>query len=253
MSVTQTDFRQAILDSRRPVPDGLIDPEGRPAGKRFDVYRNNVAVGLTEALRVAFPVIRQLLGDENFDGLSGIFLRRYPPSSPLLMFYGAEFPDFLAGMEQLAHLGYLPDVAQIEQAIRHSYHAADIAPIGPEELQNLPPEALMQCRMVLSPAVQLIRSPWPAHAIWQAHQPDGGPKPEMRAEDVLIARPDYDPIVTCLPTAGGAFVAALQAGATFGAALEQAQAENENFDLSTTLAHLLSGQAITQINPEETP
>ena len=44
---------------------------------------------------------------------AGIFLRQHPPSSPLMMFYGEAFPEFLAGMQQLSHLGYLPDVARL--------------------------------------------------------------------------------------------------------------------------------------------
>ena len=50
MTVSQLDFRTAMLDAAVDVPDGLIDANGNPAGQRFSVYRNNVAVSLTEAL-----------------------------------------------------------------------------------------------------------------------------------------------------------------------------------------------------------
>ena len=43
----QSDFTAAILDPDAPVPPGLLDPEGRPAGKRFNVYRNNLAASLS--------------------------------------------------------------------------------------------------------------------------------------------------------------------------------------------------------------
>ena len=253
MSVGQTDFRAALLDASVPTPAGLVDPEGRPAGKRFDVYRNNVAVSLTEALKTAFPVIHKLLGDENYNGIAGIFLRRHPPTSPMMMFYGAAFPDFLAGFEPLQHLGYLADVARVEQALRHSYHAGDAAAIDPARLQAMTPEALMAARLVFAPAMGLVRSTWPIHAIWQFNQPQGGPKPEMRPEDVLISRPDYDPTVSLLPPGGGAFVAALQSGETLAAAVEQATTDYDDFDLTTTLGLLLGGGCIIDILGEETP
>ena len=62
MSVTQTEFRSAILDPDVARPAGLVDGQGRAAGRRFDVYRNNVAVSLSEALETAFPVIAKLVG-----------------------------------------------------------------------------------------------------------------------------------------------------------------------------------------------
>ena len=77
MTVGQESFTEALLTPEHPVPDGLIDPAGRPAGKRFDVYRNNVAVSLTGALETAFPVIRKLVGDvfgvEAMDDAGGQF------------------------------------------------------------------------------------------------------------------------------------------------------------------------------------
>ena len=84
MSVTQKDFRTAILDGTAATPEGLRNAKGGPAGRRFDVYRNNVAVSLTEALETGFPVIRKLLGEENFKGLTGIYLRQSPPESPMM-------------------------------------------------------------------------------------------------------------------------------------------------------------------------
>ncbi len=53
----QTTLRRAILDPLATVPDGITDDRGRPALRRFAVYRNNVVVSLTEALETAFPVV----------------------------------------------------------------------------------------------------------------------------------------------------------------------------------------------------
>ncbi|MDC0660714.1 DNA-binding domain-containing protein [Leisingera sp. SS27] len=248
MSVSQTEFTRAMMDAGQPVPDGLIDHQDQPAGRRFSVYRNNVAVSLTEAMHSAFPVIAKLLGKQNMDGLAGIYLRQHPPSSPLMMFYGEHFPAFLEGMEQLQHLGYLGDEARLELALRRAYHAADAAPITPDALGALTPDQLMNTRLTLAPAVQVICSPWPIHAIWRFNTKDGASKPEARAEDVLVTRPEFDPIPQILPPGGAIWIRALMQGATIGEALEQAAAADETFDLGATLALLLQGGAITGLD-----
>ncbi|MCE8517921.1 putative DNA-binding domain-containing protein [Ruegeria pomeroyi] len=249
MSVSQTQFHTALLDPASAVPQGLCDAGAQPAGRRFNVYRNNVAVSLTEAMHQAFPVIAKLLGTQNMDGLAGIYLRQHPPTSPLMMFYGETFPEFLAGMRQLSHLGYLSDVARLELALRHAYHAADSTAIDPQALA-IDPEALMAARLGFASAMRLLRSPWPIHAIWRFNTEDGAPKPEPEAQDVLITRPEYDPVPQLLPPGGADWIIALQGGATIGAAYEAAAEQTPDFDLGATLALLLQGGAITSLTEQ---
>ncbi len=251
MSVSQTVFHSALLDGGQPVPDGLTDGHGRPAGRRFAVYRNNVAASLTEALELSFPAVRKLLGEENFKGLAGIFLRRHPPETPIMMEYGAAFPAFLAGLNHLSHLGYLADVARLEQAIRLSYHAADARPIAPETLQSCDPDQLERARFDLAPSLRLLRSAWPIHQIW-AYNLENGPKPSAGAENVLILRPEFDPTLTPVTDAEAVVIERLQKGDTLSAATQAALTTDEDFDLSHILALLLSGQAITAIKTGET-
>ncbi|WP_166416563.1 HvfC/BufC N-terminal domain-containing protein [Cochlodiniinecator piscidefendens] len=247
MNVTQSEFRAAIFDANLPIPEGLTDPDGRPAGKRFSVYRNNVAVSLTEALIAAFPIIHKLLGDAFFRALAGVFLRQYPPTSPLMMFYGTEMPDFLKTFEPVKHLGYLPDIARIELARRHSYHAKDSMPIAPEALQNLPPERLMAARFSLSEAVYVVTSDWPIHAIWRMNTVENAPKPAMQPEAILVTRPELDPVVTGVSLGAARFVTALKGGQTFAEAFEAATTAEAGFDLTPLLGVLITGAAIIQI------
>ncbi len=242
--MSQGDFRAALLDPDLPVPAGITDPEGRPAPRRFNVYRNNVTVSLTEALRQAFPVVRALVGKDFFTAMARVHLRAHPPRSPLLMLYGEDMPAFLEAFEPVRHLGYLPDVARLELALRRSYHAADADPVPSEALQSLAPEQFLASRIAFAPATRLLRSRWPVATIWAANA-RGGPQPRAAvAEDVLITRPGYDPEPVLLPTGAGAFIAALMNGETAFEALEKAS----EFDLTATLGVLISGAAITGIS-----
>ncbi len=135
----QSDFHTAILDADRATPPNLQDGLGRPAHKRFNVYRNNVAVSLTEALEAAFPAVARLLGPENFRSIAGRFLRQSPPQNPRMMHYGAGFADALQDIDALASLGYLPDIACLEQALREAYHAADHTALPPDALSTIAP------------------------------------------------------------------------------------------------------------------
>lgn len=240
----QESFRAALLDPALPVPEGLGDGHGGPAGRRFAVYRNNVAVSLTEALESGFPTVLKLIGPTNFRGLAGLYLRAHPPTSPLMMLYGAGFPDFIAGVKQLGHLGYLPDVALLDLALRRAYHAADAAPVTPETLAAVPPEELSDLRLTLAPAVRLVPSRWPIHGIHRFNHSPGAPKPRARGEDVLVTRPEFDPIPRLLPRNGAGFVAALLADKTLSAA--QAAA-GEGFDPAPVLALLLQDRCITAV------
>ncbi len=246
MSVTQTEFRSALLDSAQPRPKGLADAEGHAAGRRFDVYRNNVAVSLNDALATGFPTISKLLGDENFRAIAGVFLRKSPPTSPLMMHYGAEFPAFLRGFEPLAHLGYLGDVAEMELALRRSYHAADADPIAPDALAQIPPDQLGNVVFTFAPSVELLSSPWPIHAIWAFNMAQG-PKPAAVAQDAIILRPEFDPKPHLLGLGALACMNHLIAGKTLTQAAQSGTAAHGDFDLGPLLALLLSGNAITSL------
>jgi len=240
MTDNQTLFRAALLDGTLPRPAGLTDGQRRPAGRRFDVYRNNVAVGLCDALEQAFPVVRKLVGDAFFRAMAGLHVRSHPPKTPLMMFYGTDFPAFLATFPPVSHLPYLADVARLELALRDSYHAVDTVPVDPARLAALSPEALDSARLRLAPALRLIGSDWPVAAIWRANTDPAAPPPAPGPQAALVLRPLLDPVVVALPPAQGSAIAALLDGATLGQALDETTA-------GPVLALLVTHHAITDI------
>lgn len=250
MMVDQAEFRAALLDASRAAPEGLRDGQGRAAGARFNVYRNNVAVSLTEAMRTGFPAITKLIGQQNMDGLAGLFLRAHPPSSPLMMHYGGAFPDFVGQMPQLEHLPYLADIARLELAMRRAYHAADATPIAPDALGALAPDDLMNARLGLAPAVEVLRSAYPIHGIWAFNMANGA-KPQPGAEDVLITRPEFDPVPHRLSAGAADFVIALAANEPLGAATDIAAAAAPEFDLGAALGLLLGQGAIISLTTKD--
>jgi hypothetical protein len=233
--MSQTDFRARLLDPGLPPPPGLRNPSGTPALRRFDVYRNNVAVGLKEALATAYPAVRQLVGEDFFNGAADIWFRSHPPTTPLLMYFGAGFADFLAAFPPAASLGYLPDVARLEWLIRESYHAADAAPVPREMWAGLPPEALARARFTFAPALRFLSSPWPVFSIWAANRREAAAPLANRGEDVLVIRAAFDPEPCLLPAGAGPVMAALIAGEALADSLD---AGGPDLDLTAFLGVL---------------
>jgi hypothetical protein len=233
----QTEFRNALLDPAAAIPAGLVDPQGRPAGRRFDVYRNNVAGSLTKALEGGFPVIRKIVGDAFFSAMSLVYLRTFPPTSRLIMLYGGAMPEFLSGFPPVANLPYLPDVARLELALRSSYHAADASPIAPGVLAEIGPDA----RLRLAPALRLVQSGWPVHTIWTMNTTGNLHALPATAEAVLVLRPAFDPDLHLLTTPMATCIRLLNDGQTIA---EAAEAAGPDLDLAALLRLLAGGGAI---------
>lgn len=245
---SQSTFRAALIDPTAPVPEGVLDSRGRAASKRFDIYRNNVIVSLKEAMQASFPAIAALIGPQNFATVSDLFVRQHPPSDPRMMLYGDKFPAFLTEFKPLSHLGYLADLARLEQARRVSYHAGDATPIDPALFGETPPERLASARIRLAPAVQIISAPWPILDIWNFALTPGAPQPLGHAQEVIVLRPDYDPVLHLAPSGGATLLKLLGAGQALGTALAMVHDAVPDFDFPALLGTLLSGGAICDLS-----
>ncbi len=110
----QRQFAEALLDPAAPIPHGLGGPAGTAGCERFAVYRNNVAVGLNEALRSSFPVINRLVGDEFSARWRRIMRCDRRPIRRCCSPTAVPFLTLSPGFEPALALPYLADVARLE-------------------------------------------------------------------------------------------------------------------------------------------
>lgn len=219
--------------------------------RRYNVYRNNVTVGLVRALEANFPVVRRLLGEHYFAGFARDFAQKHPPQSPLMFIYGALLPKALEDAEDLTAYPYLGDVARLEIHWRESYHAADAPVLFGDALAAIDPDILFKSCFNLHPALRLIQSHFAIHSIFAANKVDGEAQgfDPAQSEAVMLTRPLYEVVVHTLTPEQFEFFLALKNGENLGDALDRAAAQDSNFDLSSTLALLLQSGAFTSIQP----
>jgi hypothetical protein len=245
-------FAAHLLTPEETPPEGLTAWSG-PVGRRFRVYRDNVAIGLKNALASRFPVVEKLVGEAFFAAMAEVFVSAHPPRSPLLLNYGDDLPAFLEDFEPVAELAYLPDVARLEIARSRAYHAADADPLDPQALAAVPPERLAEVRFRPHPSLAVVTSPHPVGTIWAMNSGDAEPGPiaDWRAEDVLVCRPAMLVETRVLPPGGALFLAALAEGAPLGEAYARAAESTVDFDLTRHLTGLIQAGCFTALEPLE--
>lgn len=244
----QTSLHQAML-AHSPDP-ALLALLAGPTGereRRLAVYRNNVRHALLNVLEAAFPVIRQLIGEACFTAVGLTFVAQHPPQRPVLYAYGGGFPGFLAAFQPLADLPWLADIARLEWARNEALFAPEAPLLTPTRLAAVPPEQLPGLSIWLHPSARLLQSRWPIHAIWDAHQPDGGPLDAVdlkHAQSVLVWR--LKNAVVQQPLSAGEFVllTAFAAHRPLAEAAETAAGDDATFDLATALARFLNQEVL---------
>ncbi len=150
--------------------DEAVPGLGAGASERLSIHRETCRSTLLHALRLAFPAVRRLVGEEFFAGAAHRFIDDAEggiPESAWLNEYGQGFAPFLASFPPAAALPYLADVARLEWAVNGALHAPDAARLDAAELASRT-AGDAEVRFVPHPSVELLGLEYPADTIWRA-------------------------------------------------------------------------------------
>jgi hypothetical protein len=250
----QRGFAQAVFtrDLERFAP--AIAPGRFPPAQHLQVYRNNVAVGLTEALKAVHPAVARLVGDEFFAHAADRYIHRHPPASGNLHDFGAVFAGFLAVFDPARGLDYLPDVARLEWAWHEAFHAADAGPLDPGRLADVPADRYGVLRFHLHPSARLLVSNYPILRIWEVNQEDysGDQTVDLDAggDRLLIIRRRLDVLVERLSPGDHTLLAGFARGEGFERACTAALAAEPGFDIPAALRWHVTHATLTGFDPD---
>ena len=248
LAAAQTEFIAKLARRDEGLPARIVSWNSDAPVKRFNLHRNNVFVGLIEALRARYPVVARLVGEEFFTATARLYAAAHPPQSPALFEYGGGFPDFLQGFEPARGLVYLPDVARIEWLRHQAYHAPDGASMRPDVLASIPAGSIGRVVLHLHPSAGLLTSDYPAFSIWQTNSQDEEVRrigPDVGGEAVLVLRPDLEVVVMQLGPGGDVFLNRIQDGACLADAVESAERAAAEFSLAEALGAFLANGAFS--------
>jgi len=248
-------FASALLAPDPTCPEGLFSHNGADPASRFAVYRNNVHSSLINALADGYPVARQLVGDEFFRAMAGVYAQASPPTSPLMNEYGSDFADFIQSFGPAASVPYLADVARLERLRVKAYHAADVYPMDQQTVIDCLQQQsnLGQLCLQLHPSVSALNSAYAVVALWAAHQTTASLATlnPSHPQSALVVRNGLDVEVFNIDRGSAAFINSLSNGWPLEMAMAYALDAAAEFDLHQCLALLIGHGAITHLHSEQ--
>ena len=174
----QRDFVHAVLDADNERFAALpLRAAGIPFGIALSVHRNTIFGALANALRLAFPTVERLVGEQFFDQLCVAFVENRPPKNARLASFGDGFADFIQSYVPAAGLKYLADVARLDHAIDCTLLKSD--------MQVVPSYAIdANVSLDIPESLSMLRLQYPADLISDAQE---------AGDDEALARIDLTP------------------------------------------------------------
>jgi hypothetical protein len=182
--------------------------------ERLAIYGYAYYARLLECLREEFPVLKHALGDEIFDAFAVEYLERYPSRSYTLFQLGVNFPRFLAetrpdrpsppppppggggeGGGAVNWPDFLIDLATLELAFNEVFDGPGVEGkelLDADQLRAMPPERLLEARLVGVPCLRLLTLRYPVNRYFGAVRRHENPDlPEPADTFLAITRRRY--------------------------------------------------------------
>ncbi|MNB83139.1 hypothetical protein PS726_01860 [Pseudomonas fluorescens] len=243
-------FQDAFVDALYGAESSEMMALTRQPG--FAVYRNTVLKGAIDALLANFPTIERLVGTDWLRSAAAIHARLSPPTDARLLYYGADFPDFLDGFEHAREMPYLGDVARLD-LLWTQVHCADEEPvIEMSALAHLHPTDFPSLRLTPRASCRWAWLPdCPAYTIWRINREQLRMPDELnwQGEGALLTRNGGRVHWQAASAADCAFLDACATHLPLDLAVDKAVGVEPTLNLENLLICLVSAGAFTAANP----
>jgi hypothetical protein len=141
----------------REAVDRLTGNERLKPVEQLEIYRQQFWLRHTASLVEDFPGLGGILGQAEWERLVEAYLEAGSPESWTLRELGRGFPAHVSASFSLPHHALCSDMARLEWQFIELFDAADCPPLDLTKITRLPAGALETGRILLNPALSLLR------------------------------------------------------------------------------------------------
>jgi hypothetical protein len=194
--------------------------------EQLEIYREQFWLRHTAALVEDFPGLSGIIGQIDWEKLVEGFLEATRPTSWSLRELGQALPAYVAQAAWLPHRELCTDMARLEWAYIELFDAPDASPVDAARLVLIPEEAWQTARVVLLPALALLRVSYPVVELRRTlagARSHAVPIPERAVSHLVLHRgADRDLYHVTLSEGAFELLQALEEGLSLVAACERA-------------------------------
>jgi len=177
----QRAMQSGLLEGQSAIEAHIADTPPLTKEARLGIYRHAYVARLIEALRNYYPVLYQILGDEDFEALGAAFVRTHPSVHRSIRWYGQEVAAFLRVELPFAEQPILAEIARFEWRLAESFDSADAVVLDRAALASVEPAEWADLTFRFHPSVQRLTLEWNTVAVWKAiSAEEAPPRPSAR-------------------------------------------------------------------------
>lgn len=247
LKALQETFFNAILDKDAPMQEAI---SSNYAQERFLIYRNNIQGNLCNTLKVTFPGIWQLLGEECAESVAKAFVSKKAafPNSGCLDDWGESFPQFLSTLEALKSIPYITDYALYEWNKQLAYNAiSSKSALEATGLSIVSEEMLNRLRVYFTPCTLFFQSSFPLDQVENMLENQNGAEIslENRSSYCIISRHNESIYSYWIEQGLFEFLKVLHSGKTLEEASLKVVSTFEDFDIVQAIFFMISKKLLS--------
>jgi hypothetical protein len=156
----QAAFQAGVLASEEPEATAILssirDSQRTDRATLFGVYVNAYRLRLAEFISKDYPVLREILGEEEFEDLARAYIEGVHSSQPNARWYASRLPKFMSSHCRWRTRNGWIDLARFERALGDAFDAADAPVLDMSAFSSIPPAQVPRLCFELHPSVRLL-------------------------------------------------------------------------------------------------
>ena len=156
----QMQFKAHLLDGDTTIAQSVTSDSAEDSEERLGVYAFGYGQRLRGALRIEYPGLAALTGEDAFNELLDHYIQACPSQHPNVRWLGREMVAWLARDAQYSARPELAAMARLDWALSTAFDAPDVASIDSATLALIAPDAWPGLRFMVHPAVQTMLLHW---------------------------------------------------------------------------------------------